>query len=128
MHLKRKFAKAPLVSTEVRRSERIKENHKGFKDSQCKGKSCICCNIEPPTLSNKVMRCLGKELCKISSKALIDEELKKKPHSRKLAGPRVKQNKEKQKEGVSNGESKKKEDQEEAVIASLVGKVTLACF
>jgi hypothetical protein len=95
MHPKRKFAKAPLVSTEVRRNKRIKENHKGFKDSQCKGKSCICCNVEAPTLSNKVMRCLGKELCKIPSKALTDEELIKKPHSKKLAGPRVKQNKEK---------------------------------
>jgi hypothetical protein len=116
MHLKRKFSKVPLVSIEVRRSERIKENQKGFKDSQCKEKSCICCNTEPPTLSNKVMRCLGKELCKIPSKALTDEELRKKPHSKKPAGPRVKQNKEKQKEGVSNGESKK-EDQEEAVIA-----------
>jgi hypothetical protein len=108
MHLKRKFAKAPLVSTKVKRSERIKETQKGFKYSQCKGKSCICCNTEPPTLSNKVMRWLGKELCKIPSKALTDEELRKKPHSKKAAGPRVKQNKEKQKESVPNGESPKK--------------------
>jgi hypothetical protein len=108
MHLKRKFAKAPLVSTKVKRSERIKENQKGFKYSQCKGKSCICCNTEPPTLSNKVMRWLGKELCKIPSKALTDEELRKKPHSKKAAGPRVKQNKEKQKESAPNGESPKK--------------------
>jgi hypothetical protein len=58
-HLKRTFSIAPMVTSEVRRSERIKENHLGFKNSQCKGKTCFCCTTEPPTLSTRVIRNLG---------------------------------------------------------------------
>jgi hypothetical protein len=41
-------------------------------------------------LTAKVIRNLGKDLCKILAKSLTDEELKKKPHPKKLAWHRVK--------------------------------------
>jgi hypothetical protein len=44
MHQKRKQAKAHLVDSEVRRSERLKEKSQGFMTSSCPTKSCICCN------------------------------------------------------------------------------------
>jgi histone acetyltransferase (RNA polymerase elongator complex component) len=45
---KRKLIKAPLVVSEVRRSERIKKQNLSFKASSCPTKSCIYCNSSPP--------------------------------------------------------------------------------
>jgi hypothetical protein len=41
VHLKRKLSKAPLVITEVRRSERIKKQNEGFKLQSCIEKTCL---------------------------------------------------------------------------------------
>jgi hypothetical protein len=71
------------VDIEVRRSERLKMINKGFKNSSCPGKNCFCSNIAPPTLSQKVIRSLGKDLCKIPPKNLSDEALKMKPLAKK---------------------------------------------
>jgi hypothetical protein len=77
--LKRKLSKTPLSVTEVRRSERVKISQQGFKAKSCKEKTCFCCDVEPPTLSTKVIKSLGKELCKMPDKMISEEKLKKKP-------------------------------------------------
>jgi hypothetical protein len=88
--LKRKFGKAPLVSSEVRRSQRIK-NYNGFKSKSCLSKNYFCCSTEAPTLSTKVIRNLGPEFCKIPSSKLSDDGLKKKNVPKKHAGNSSKQ-------------------------------------
>jgi hypothetical protein len=93
LHRKRVVSKVPLVIFEVRRSERLKIKHQGFKSSPCAGKSYICCISNPPTLSKKVIKCLANEFCNISDSVLNDETLSKKPASKKVAGPRAKQSK-----------------------------------
>ncbi|KAK3126356.1 hypothetical protein QOZ80_7AG0555350 [Eleusine coracana subsp. coracana] len=79
LHLKRKATKAPMVDSDLRRSEGIKKITKGFKGKACMDKRCICCSIEPPTLSSKVIRILGETLCKISPTVISDESLLQKP-------------------------------------------------
>jgi hypothetical protein len=44
-------------------------------------------------LSSRVVKSLGKNFCKIQNKYVSDEELKKKPLTKKAAGHRVKQGK-----------------------------------
>jgi hypothetical protein len=88
--LKRKQAKAPLVDTEVRRSDRLKGKHQGFKSNACPERECFCCSIEVPTVTSKVIRSLGKDFCHIPEEKLNEEKLKKKPLAKKTAGPRAK--------------------------------------
>jgi hypothetical protein len=38
-------------------------------------KDCFCCNVQPPNLSRKAIRSLGKEFCKISAEKLTDDHL-----------------------------------------------------
>jgi hypothetical protein len=90
LHLKRKASKAPIVVYEVR-SERIKIKNQGFKSQACMERTCFCCSIDPPTLSPKVIKSLGSEFCKIQGSLLTDTEMKKKPLSRKAAGPKANQ-------------------------------------
>jgi hypothetical protein len=91
--LKRKQSKTPIVDTEVRRSERLKGKHQGYKSNSCLGRVCFCRNIEAPTLSTKVIRNLGKDFCHIPGEKLNEEMLKKKSLAKKTAGPRAKQGK-----------------------------------
>jgi len=72
---KRKASKrpAPVVDSQVRRSERVKQGSNGFKNSSCSSKKCTSCN--PPTLSNKVIRNLGVQFCSLDPEALEDENL-----------------------------------------------------
>jgi hypothetical protein len=88
MQLKRKTLKAPLVCTEVRRSDRLKELNKGFKASSCNSKICLSCETKPPTLSARAMRSLGKKFCNIPVTKLSEENLKMK--QKKAPGPGVK--------------------------------------
>jgi hypothetical protein len=53
--LRGKLSKAPLVVTEVRRSERIKSKSDGFKVASCQSKVYFCGSTEAPTLSDKVI-------------------------------------------------------------------------
>jgi hypothetical protein len=85
MHMKIKRAKAPLVVTEVRRSERLKGKSDGYKARACDNRSCFCCSTDPPTLSLKVIRSLGTDFCKMSSKMVSDEALKSKMVGKKKA-------------------------------------------
>jgi hypothetical protein len=100
MHLKRKATKAPLVVTEVRRSVRCKGKTHGYKGNSYPSKVYMCCDVDPPTLSSKVIRKLGQEFCKISPTVMSDTALKKKQNGNKVAcligkklGKAVKKNK-----------------------------------
>jgi quinolinate synthase len=83
LHLKRKHSKAPLVVTEVRRSERLKSKSDGYKVASCQSKACFCCATEASTLSSKVIRSLDQVFCKISPRVMTEEALKKKPLAKK---------------------------------------------
>jgi hypothetical protein len=63
--VKKRSSKAPLVVSEVRRSDRLKVKSKGYKGKSCKTNSCYCCSTSPPTLSTRLIKNLGREVCKI---------------------------------------------------------------
>jgi hypothetical protein len=75
VNLKRKWTKAPIVVTDVKRSDRLKGKTQGFKAETCLSKICLCCATEPPTLSSKIIKSLGTEFCKISPRVLYEEAL-----------------------------------------------------
>lgn len=73
MHKYRKRQRqGPMLDSDCRRSERVKELNKGFKRSVCPHKDCFACASAPPTISSKVIRELGSEFCKVKPEALID--------------------------------------------------------
>jgi hypothetical protein len=78
MHLKRKRAKAPLVIIEVRLSDRLKGKSDDYKAGTCDSRRCFYCSTDPPTLAPKVIRSLGADFYKMSSKMVSDEALKSK--------------------------------------------------
>jgi hypothetical protein len=82
--------KAPITVSEVRRSERFKAQQQGFKAKSCQGKAWFCCDVEPPSLSSKVIKSLGKEFCKIPGSQISEATLKKKPLSKTAVVPRAK--------------------------------------
>lgn len=55
--------KLHLVDSKLRRSNRLKVRNKGFKQSSCGKSNRLGCSSKPPTLSNSIIRNLGKELC-----------------------------------------------------------------
>jgi hypothetical protein len=87
LHLKRKYSKSSKVASKVTRSERLKSKSQGFKQEANLSRSCFCCGTEPPTISDKVIRSLGKDFCKMSSEVISDVSLKKKPLPRKSSVP-----------------------------------------
>jgi hypothetical protein len=87
LHGRRKLSKAPLVVTDVRRSIRLEGKFKGFKCDTCNPeKNCFCCAVDPPNLSGKAIRSLGRDFCKIPTAKITDEGLQKKPLAKKSAG------------------------------------------
>ncbi|CAN6342228.1 unnamed protein product [Urochloa humidicola] len=74
----------PLVDTEVRRSDRKKQQLKGFKNHTCMSKDCLGCSREPPTLSPSVIKNLGVTFCKLDVDELTSEALSRK---RKVGAP-----------------------------------------
>lgn len=75
----------------------------GFKGKTCMDRHCICCSTEPPTLSSKVIRSLGKTLCRISPGVISEEALLHKPKTaiKKQAG---------NKKGKADGSRKDNDD------------------
>ena len=67
----------PLVENEVRRSPRIQEINKGFKNKPCTDNSCLPCHSQSPVMQNKVMRNLASSFCKVAEENL-DANLSKK--------------------------------------------------
>jgi hypothetical protein len=72
LHQKRKKTKAPMVVSEVRRSDRLKAISRGFKGKHCEKAYCFCCFIEPSSLSKNVIRSLGTDFYKIKPGALLE--------------------------------------------------------
>jgi hypothetical protein len=58
---KRKERQVVVVDTELRRSMRLKSQNMGFKLAGCGRKNCLGCDLDPPSLSTKVIRNLGKK-------------------------------------------------------------------
>ena len=67
-----------LSDTEVRRSDRFKGKNNGFKSSICSDRRCFSCSPSPPTMSTKLIKKLGVELCKMDQGSLSEEALLKK--------------------------------------------------
>jgi hypothetical protein len=76
---KKRKPKVPMVAFEVRRSDRLKAISHGFMGKHSEKTNCLCCSIETPTLSKKVIISLGIDFCKIKPGALSDEALQQKP-------------------------------------------------
>jgi hypothetical protein len=106
--LKRKLGKAPMISSEVRRSERIKTINQRFKPMSCLSKNCFCYSTEAPTLTAKVIRILGADFCKIPISKLSDDRLKKKNVPKRPTGSGSKQDNPKNKNQGKNVSSPNK--------------------
>jgi hypothetical protein len=69
---------SPMVDSEVRRSNRVKEKFNGFKTSQCKVANCLGCSAKPPTMSADLLKSIGSNICQIPEEQLDVETLNKK--------------------------------------------------
>lgn len=76
-------AKVFASEADLRRSLRLKKVNNGFKSSSCKDKNCLGCSTKPPTISQHVIRNLGKAFCNIDPDELTDEKLSAKPAAAK---------------------------------------------
>lgn len=65
----------PVLESEVRRSERVRQNNRGFKSADQHTKKCTCCY--PPIMSTKVIRNLGVQFCSMKEEDLEDGKLLK---------------------------------------------------
>ncbi|TVU06696.1 hypothetical protein EJB05_49921, partial [Eragrostis curvula] len=72
---KKRCMPAPLVTSEVRRSTRIKDKLKGFKSNKCDANGCYACSSAPPNLSPSMIKNLGHTFCKISLDELSEPKL-----------------------------------------------------
>jgi hypothetical protein len=72
---KRKQRQLVLIDSELRRSLRIKAYNTGFKSSRCGRKNCMGCELDPPTLSSKIIKNLGEKICKMDPIELSDAKL-----------------------------------------------------
>lgn len=72
VHVKRS---APVVDTQVRRSDRVRQGSSGFKSPGCPKSNCISCNPKPPTLSAKTIRNLGVQFCDMDPEDLAEDKL-----------------------------------------------------
>jgi hypothetical protein len=60
-----------VVETEVRRSARLREKARGFKNCSRATRKCSCCaRISPPSISHKIIKKLGEEFCKVAPMSL----------------------------------------------------------
>lgn len=76
----------PLVESQVRRSTRVKEITKGYKNDGCKDRNCIVCAAQPSSISSKIIRNLGVNFCKVPVQYLEDAALSKKPGKKQPVG------------------------------------------
>ncbi|TVU49083.1 hypothetical protein EJB05_00374, partial [Eragrostis curvula] len=87
IHLKRKRTRTTvLVTTDVRRSERIKAMSKGFKKGSCRDINCVACTCDAPVLTDSIIKDLGTTFCKIVPEKITTEALQKKKLVRKPIG------------------------------------------
>lgn len=69
--------RAHIMESEVRRSPRLQKVNNGSKPSGCPDRKCLACSPSTPTLSTKVIKNLGVQLCNMNPESLKDEVLKK---------------------------------------------------
>jgi len=62
------------VESEVKRSVRVQEKCKGFKQNQCKKANCLGCTLNPPTLSLELMKNIGSAMCQ-SDPSKLEENI-----------------------------------------------------
>ncbi|TVU11173.1 hypothetical protein EJB05_44742, partial [Eragrostis curvula] len=74
---KKLISTPPVVTSDVRRSERLKKKSKGFKTNSCTDRRCVTCTAEPPNLTPSIIRNLGETFCKIKPVALSETALTK---------------------------------------------------
>lgn len=67
-----------MVDTEVRRSDRLKDQNNGYKRNNYPHKDCCACSGAPPTLSSSVIKNLRTKFCSMKPEALSKEALQKK--------------------------------------------------
>jgi hypothetical protein len=82
--------KAPICEVNLRRSDTLHNQHKGFKSPICKDKNCIGCNPNPPVLSPSVVRDLGTTFCNLDPVKLIDATLNVKSQKGVIDKPKSK--------------------------------------
>lgn len=75
----------------IRRTNRLKGKHKGYKGESCPNKDCFVCISTSPTLSTKVIRNLGETFGKIAPEELSEDVLTKKkvPNSKSVASEAI---------------------------------------
>jgi len=77
---KAKCGKTTIVSdATVRQSVRVHNQNRGFKNALCKGRNCVGCSTDPPTLSVSVVCDLGSSFCKPNPASLTKEVLNDRP-------------------------------------------------
>jgi hypothetical protein len=81
---KRKHRQLVLVDTDLRRSLRIKAFNTSFKASGCGKGDCLGCELDPPSISTRVIKNLGDKFCKMDPKELTEKALRA-PHTTKRA-------------------------------------------
>lgn len=67
--------RAPVLETEVRRSPRLKPLYNESKPLSCTNRRCS--SYSPPTMSAKVLKNLGVQLCEIDPELGTEENLRK---------------------------------------------------
>lgn len=75
----------PISEADLKRSQRLKKINKGFKSTSCRDKNCVGCSASPPTISQHVVRELGKTFCYIDPQELTEDKLNVKPSKTKAA-------------------------------------------
>ncbi|TVT98251.1 hypothetical protein EJB05_56471, partial [Eragrostis curvula] len=79
LHRNRKRQRQPpVVETDVRRSDRLKGQNKGYRRNICPHKDCHACSGAPPTLTESVIKNLGTAFCNMKPEALSTAALQKK--------------------------------------------------
>jgi hypothetical protein len=64
------------VDSDLRRSLRIKSFNTNFKAKGCGRNNCFGCELDPPSLSAKVIKNLGEKFYKMDPKDLTEANLK----------------------------------------------------
>lgn len=65
------------METEVRRSDRIRQDNAGFKRNSCSNTKCLPCNAAPPIAQKTVVKNLTTTFCKVADQE--QAKLAKKP-------------------------------------------------
>lgn len=78
----------PECESSVRRSDRIKAKSGGFHKTSCHDKSCLACNVLPPTITSANIQNLEDKVCAIDPTKTSYELLSTKAAPQKTIGDR----------------------------------------